>query len=431
MARNPLFTVVLATYGRGMHIKPTIESVLDQSFPDFELIVAGDGCVDETELVLRSFESEKIVWCNLPHNTGSQSFPNNEGILHARGSWICYLGHDDIWAPDHLAILAQTIESNEDSYFVVSGCICYGPRESGFYLITGLFDTPETAKDHFFPPSSFAHRRDVIKDIGEWRDPRTIPLPPDEDFLLRAVYCGLHFVSTGRITVHKFTGGHRYLSYLQPCSDEQREMLETLRSAREIALDKIIETAKRTGGYMTLLHTGLTSTVGTFNLERGLRIKGIVRPPLQPLLGRRVIEQTDELRALDWYWLEGTPKPHRWSGPNPRPRLLIPFTGGRARISIEVIATRPGLELNEIGLYVGHRRAVCTYDDFAGLGATISAEISLDSTNYTVLTFETPMFFPYEHYETSDRRYLGLAVADIIIEPIPVTANCATDVVHM
>src|SRR5215213_8100974 len=105
MARNPLFTVVLATYGRGVHIKPTIESVLDQSFPDFELIVAGDGCADQTESVVRSFADDRLKWCNLPHNTGSQSFPNNEGILHARGNWICYLGHDDIWAPDHLAIL--------------------------------------------------------------------------------------------------------------------------------------------------------------------------------------------------------------------------------------------------------------------------------------------------------------------------------------
>ena len=123
MSEAPFFSIVLSTYGRGRHIGPTIVSLLGQSCADFELIVVGDGCDDETEATVRSFPQERIAWRNLPHNTGSQSFPNNEGISAARGAWIAYVGHDDIWAPDHLEALAATIAADPAVDFVVSGCV--------------------------------------------------------------------------------------------------------------------------------------------------------------------------------------------------------------------------------------------------------------------------------------------------------------------
>src|SRR5437762_878400 len=103
MSKNPTFSVVLPTFGRGPDIVPTIESVLWQSFDDFELVVVGDGCADDTEHTVRSFRTQRVTWRNLRQNTGSQSFPNNEGIRSSRGHWIAYVGHDDIWARDHLA----------------------------------------------------------------------------------------------------------------------------------------------------------------------------------------------------------------------------------------------------------------------------------------------------------------------------------------
>ena len=65
MTSTPFFSVVLTTYARGEHIRPTIESVLRQTYSDFELIVVGDGCTDETEEVVRSFRSHPVSWYNL------------------------------------------------------------------------------------------------------------------------------------------------------------------------------------------------------------------------------------------------------------------------------------------------------------------------------------------------------------------------------
>lgn len=69
--------------------------------------------------------------------------------------------------------------------------------------------------------------------IGCWRLPMHIPAPVDADFLLRAARAGMGFASTGLISVHKFAAGHRYLSYLDQESDEQRDMLASLRSPAE------------------------------------------------------------------------------------------------------------------------------------------------------------------------------------------------------
>ena len=162
MAHSPFFSIVLATYNRGRHIEPTIASVLRQTFDDFELIVVGDGCADDTEQAVTSFRSERISWRNLETNGGSQSFPNNAGIRSARGRWIAYIGHDDIWAPDHLACLRETIARGEATDFAVSGAIYHGPAGSGVHYVTGMFERSAAALQHFFPPSSLAHLRGSV-----------------------------------------------------------------------------------------------------------------------------------------------------------------------------------------------------------------------------------------------------------------------------
>ncbi|MCP4383248.1 MAG: glycosyltransferase family 2 protein [Hyphomicrobiales bacterium] len=206
------FSVVIATFNRGDRIVPTIRSVLRQTWRDFEILVVGDGCTDNTGDVLATNFGDSVTWINLDRNYGSQSSPNNEGVRRARGSHIAYLGHDDIWSPDHLAAMARLIQATEPD-FAVSGAILYPQRGIPEYGLTGLFDDPEAARQEFFPPSSWAHRRDVLEQIGPWGDPNELDRPIDLELQQRAVRAGLAFASTGIITVHKFAAISRYMSY--------------------------------------------------------------------------------------------------------------------------------------------------------------------------------------------------------------------------
>ena len=200
----PLYSVVLATYNRGRHIIPTIASVLRQTLADYELLVIGDGCTDDTEATVRSFGDERVIWRNLPQRSGSQSAPNNAGGALARGRYIAYLGHDDLWAPDHLESLGRCLAAHPEASFAVGGCIFYGPPGSGRHYVHGLFEDEQAPWRHFFPPSSVAHRREVPDLIGPWRQPEDVKEPIDLEFMRRAFDAGLRFVSSGSPT----TTGH-------------------------------------------------------------------------------------------------------------------------------------------------------------------------------------------------------------------------------
>jgi glycosyltransferase involved in cell wall biosynthesis len=225
---RPFFTVIMATYNRGRHIVPSIRSVLAQTYGDFELLVVGDNCTDDTEAIVSSLGSRQVRWLNLERRGGSQSFPNNAGIAQARGDVVAYIGHDDIWAGDHLERSAALFKSRPDLDFAVSGGVYHLPNNIPGSSVTGLFDDDSAKHDHFFPPSTFAHRRNVCDRIGYWLPPADTKAPVDAHFLGRAAGADLQFASTGKVTVHKFAAGHRYLSYILQESDEQEAMLARL-----------------------------------------------------------------------------------------------------------------------------------------------------------------------------------------------------------
>ena len=415
MSRDPFFSIVLATFDRGDHIRPSIQSVLEQTFSDFELLVVGDGCNDSTEQAVKSFGSAKISWRNLTQNSGSQSAPNNLGIRHARGGWVAYIGHDDVWAPDHLLRLHEAIEANDTVDFVVSGCIYYGPEGSDVYFVNGLFETADAPFRHFFPPSSIAHQRKAVSRIGDWLPPRSIQAPVDSDFLLRAARAGLGFASTGRVTVHKFAAGHRYLSYLSQSSAEQYAMLRLLRDRDDRWLDSIIETSKRQGTFMAMGHIDYSKYEAGVLFESNRKNKGLSRPPLRALEKRTVIEQSDEPRALDWHPREGR---YRWSGPSPHPRILIPFCGGEVRIAIEVVAIAPRAVLKDVSVLAGEQKLDYVVERAAGGSDWLAFRTRLKPSEPTVLALHTPSMFRPSDVEGVDVRKLGIAVADIVLEPL-------------
>jgi glycosyltransferase involved in cell wall biosynthesis len=412
--------VILATYGRGRHIGPTIESVLAQSCEDFELIVVGDGCADETERMVSWYASPRVKWLNLPENTGSQSAPNNEGIRNSRGSFIAYIGHDDVWAPNHLSSIAATLSSDPGADVVVGGCIFHGPEGSNTFNVTGLFGDAAAPLRHFFPPSSLAHRRDVTERVGEWSDASSVKAPVDSEFLLRMARAALRFVSTSRITVHKFAAGHRYLSYLRVESDEQRRMLSALARPGLVDIDTIVEESKRNQQFMTMQYVDFSNYREGELFQANRSNKGIVRPGLLPLEAPVAIYQSGEPRALDWYQLEEGAKKFRWSGPNPKPRILIPFTGGHARVSVEVSGLQPSLRIGDVGLFVeGHRvkTRIEVREERTGT-PWIVADIPLGAIDHTVLMLEAPTYRPSDDGKNEDIRRLGVAVADIALEPL-------------
>lgn len=419
------FTVVMATYNRGRHILPSIRSVLAQTHDGFELVVVGDCCDDETADVVAAIGSPKIRWHNLAERCGSQSFPNNAGIAMAGCDHIAYLGHDDIWAPGHLAALAALFERDPTLDFAVGGAIFHGAPGSDFRQVTGIFDDDRVPFEHFFPPSSFAHRRDVTDRIGPWLPPHEVRAPVDSDFLLRAAHAGMRFASTGRVTAHKFAAGHRYLSYLRHASDEQEAMLARMAApGYETFLAAEVAAARAAGTFMAVRYSAFENLEKGEMARRNAGNKGIALPVLRPLERRETIRQDDGPRALDWRLPMSDDPTVRWVGSNPRPKVLIPFTAaGPVRIKLQLVhSDRHALRTLAVTVNGGPAGVRLSNPEPRGtfFGATASLVARLDPSGYTVLQLELGR----SQRPLGGNR--GLGMADIVIQPLGAAGRLAT-----
>ena len=96
-AASPRVSVVIPTYNVSAFIGDAIQSVLQQDFRDFELIVVDDGSSDNTAELARSFDDPRVSVHQREHRGPTYSM--NEAIELAGGWWIAFLDGDDIWAP--------------------------------------------------------------------------------------------------------------------------------------------------------------------------------------------------------------------------------------------------------------------------------------------------------------------------------------------
>lgn len=94
-------SIVLPTYNRGAIVKRAIESVLSQTFTDFELLVIDDGSADCTEQIVCAIVDTRIRYVKLSGNQGV-SVARNRGIELAAGEWIAFEDSDDLWHRDKL-----------------------------------------------------------------------------------------------------------------------------------------------------------------------------------------------------------------------------------------------------------------------------------------------------------------------------------------
>ncbi|MCX7649273.1 MAG: glycosyltransferase [Flavobacteriales bacterium] len=114
----PYFSVVLPTYNRAKWLPETIQSVLKQSFKDFELIVVDDGSTDETKEVIQKIADSRIRY--VYQNNMERSAARNNGIRISKGRYICFLDSDDAFLPHHLQTFYEVIQAENEPDFLFS-----------------------------------------------------------------------------------------------------------------------------------------------------------------------------------------------------------------------------------------------------------------------------------------------------------------------
>lgn len=106
----PTVSIIIATYNREHVLRRAIQSVLAQTYQDFELIIVDDGSIDNTERLVKSFNGEKIRYIRYRENKGPAT-ARNTGIQSANGDYIAFLDSDDEWMPEKLEKQMRTFET--------------------------------------------------------------------------------------------------------------------------------------------------------------------------------------------------------------------------------------------------------------------------------------------------------------------------------
>ncbi len=157
----PLVTVVLTVYKRLEYLRDALRGVAEQSFEDYEVIVADDsGSADAKEIAMTVFEGERLRYEPNPETLGI-ALNLQSALRKARGRYIAILNDDDVWEPEFLARLVPPLEDNDRR--VLAFCDHWIVRENG--------EIDERATDH----NTDAYGRRNLQ-VGDIANPHTLVL---------------------------------------------------------------------------------------------------------------------------------------------------------------------------------------------------------------------------------------------------------------
>lgn len=167
-------SAIIPAYNCEDYIKETIESVFSQTYRDIELIVVDDGSSDKTGEIAKSFGS-RLKYLHQSKNTGP-SGARNRGIDQAKGEYIAFLDHDDIWLPNKIEEQLKLLEGSKDLALVY--CNGYNVNLSGREMDT-LFDIAKPYRgfvfeqlilDNFIPTSSVVVKKNILDEVGGFNE---------------------------------------------------------------------------------------------------------------------------------------------------------------------------------------------------------------------------------------------------------------------
>jgi glycosyltransferase involved in cell wall biosynthesis len=171
------FSVLMPTHNRADVIGYAIRSVLAQSEGDFELLIVGDGCTDNTAEVVAAFKDSRIRWFDLPKAPHFGYANRNIALKQAVGEYIAFAAHDDLLLPDHLALLAKTLEQTQAEWAYSRPLWV---STDGFVVPFAINLTNADELEHFLiranwiPASCVVHRRGCFAKYGYWPEDREI-----------------------------------------------------------------------------------------------------------------------------------------------------------------------------------------------------------------------------------------------------------------
>jgi len=191
---QPFFSVIISLYNKEKHIAATLQSVLDQNFSNFEIIIVNDGSTDSSLSIISGFKDQRISIYS-QENSGASNTRNN-GISKANGQFIALLDGDDLWESSYLDEMYNTIAMFQDQAVFASAIAHkienkivpsqYASLPSKTVNVLNFFQY--SLKQSLLSGSSTVFKKEILEVTGQF-DP-SIKSGQDTDLWIRI---GLHY----------------------------------------------------------------------------------------------------------------------------------------------------------------------------------------------------------------------------------------------
>jgi len=192
----PKISIIIPTYNSSLFLKRTIQSVLAQTFTDWELLIVDDCSTDNTVDLVNEFvnKDSRIKLFKTAQNSGGPAHPKNIGFKNSQGEFIAYLDHDDEWLPSKLEEQMNVFLNSEKKNLGLVSCGAYLINDTGKCFSVFI---PQKKKNLFpeillrnpiYSNSGVLVKREVIETVGE-RD-ETMKYSEDWEMWIRIFKAG-------------------------------------------------------------------------------------------------------------------------------------------------------------------------------------------------------------------------------------------------
>lgn len=291
-----MVSVVIPAYNRANSVQRSVESVLQQTYRNLEIIVVDDGSTDGTAAVLQTF-GDRIQLIRQPN--GGPSSARNSGVAHGKGEIIAFLDSDDTWKPEKLERQVRLMEKAGPQ---VPCCVCNaetiadGPRIPDSFEIAGV--TTGHAEGYWLNPADLiatrfllfnqvvAIRREAFEKIGGFKEDMRIL--EDHDLAFRLSLLGpWAFISDTLVTKYDQEDGigvrarqdHRAhaVAWNHALEGFLRESLVNREAVRQLVLRGLHDVAVEIRAISMMQDGGMMSRAMARFLMTSLRVKGAIR----------------------------------------------------------------------------------------------------------------------------------------------------------
>jgi glycosyltransferase involved in cell wall biosynthesis len=183
----PLVSIVISTYNRAALIGESIQSVLEQTYTNWEMIIVDDGSSDNTREIVQGFKDERISFYYVEHS-GLLGKVRNIGLRKAIGDLIAFQDSDDLWRPDKLEYQIRLLKQYPKAAYVLSNNNQFGssaiqtPEYDAVYVGNLFLPMMKEARFHFCG-TSLIFNREVFREIGFLEE--SIPMMREIHFFFR------------------------------------------------------------------------------------------------------------------------------------------------------------------------------------------------------------------------------------------------------